>query len=455
MGDMIIRRAGNFGFIDAGDGSIYSFSMGGRSLGSLSSASYIAGADTPNNYTSVNGVRIIPYGDDNDLPGYVCRTLERFYAGEGIMGKKVGLQWGEGPRLYKDALGDDGVTPYRHWVNDDAALAILASSDWKRQMHRCLVDMMHLEGFWVKYTRNRGSRIGRNSRLLRVEHVPATKVRYLYPGDDKSLPTHAMIADFPYPTSRKTRILPLFDPTDPVKYPESLAYYNLYSFAHDYYSVPRFVGAFEWLELAGSLAGVLAAYNENASAISLHIESPQSYWDAARERIQDYCRTTGQTYTEKMLEDFKDEAMEAFASTMTGRKNAGKFMHTTHYYNAGANEFEGWKITPVDKKIKDYIDAQVAIGRKADSAATSGFGLDPALSNLILDTKLGSGSEKLYSLKVYNASETALPDMVLSAPWNELLRSALPGTDLRVGFYRPVVDAEKNVNPQNRMKANA
>lgn len=452
---MLIRRAGNFGFIDAGDGSVYSFSMGGRSLGSLTSASYIAGADRPNSYISVNGIRVIPYGDDNDLPGYVCRTLEKFYAGEGIMCKKIGLQWGEGPRLYRDAVGDDGMTPYRQWVVDEKALSVLKATEWIRQIHRCLVDLSHLEGFWVKYTRNRGARIGKNPRILKVEHVPAAKVRFLYPGDDKSEPTHAMIADFPYPTSRQTKILPLFDPGDPTRYPESLAYYNLYSFAHYYYSVPRFVGAFEWLELAGSLAGVLAAYNENASAISLHIESPQSYWDAARDRIKDYCVTTGQTYSEKMLEDFKDAAMEAFASTMTGRKNAGKFMHTSQFYNSAAEKFEGWKITPVDKKIKDYIDAQIAIGRKADSAATSGFGLDPALSNLILDTKLGSGSEKLYSLKVYNASETALPDMILSEPWNIMLQSVFPGTDLKVGLHRPIVDAEKDVSPQNRMKSNA
>ncbi len=31
--------------------------------------------------------------------------------------------------------------------------------------------------------------------------------------------------------------------------------------------------------------------------------------------------------------------------------------------------------------------------QKSEAAATSGFGLDPSLSNLILDTKLGSGSE--------------------------------------------------------------
>ena len=187
----------------------------------------------------------------------------------------------------------------------------------------------------------------------------------------------------------------------------------------------------------------------------MHIESPKSYWDAHEARIRDLCERCKIPYSAKMLEDFKDKAMEVFAESMSGRKNAGKFIHTDRFWNDAANDFEGWKVTPIDKKIKDYIDAQVAICRKAEAAATSGFGLDPALSNLILDTKLGSGSEKLYSLKVYNATETALPDMVLCEPWNTFIRVNFGRSDLKVGMSRPIVDAEKNVTPSNRLKANA
>lgn len=97
----------------------------------------------------------------------------------------------------------------------------------------------------------------------------------------------------------------------------------------------------------------------------------------------------------------------------------------------------------------------VAICKKSEAAATSGFGLDPSLSNLILDTKLGSGSEKLYALKVYNATETAVPDMVLCKPFQQYIDTNHPGTDIRIGLYRTVVEAEKNVNPENRVKANA
>ena len=135
-------------------------------------------------------------------------------------------------------------------------------------------------------------------------------------------------------------------------------------------------------------------------------------------------------------------------------KNVGKYMHTTRFWSDEANDFEGWKVTPIDKKVKDDIEAQIRISNKADAAATSGFGIDPVLANLILENKLSSGSEKLYSIKVYNASETAIPDMILCKPVQEYINANWPGTDIRIGLYRNVVSQEENVSPGNRMKEN-
>lgn len=450
----MIRRIGNFGFVDNGAGEIYSFSMNAKGSG-WSPSTYMLRGSTLSfgyRYINVNGTPIIPYGPGNDMPGKVRGLLENFYAGEGIMGKKAGLQWGEGPRLYRDAVDDRNIF-YRAWTVDDEISADLKATDYLTQMHRCLIDLVHLEGFWVKFTRTRGARIG-SGRIAAVEHVPAGKVRFVYPGENK-LPVQAMVADWPAASPDTSHIYPLFDPRDPLKYPVSLAYYNIYSYNHDHYSVPRFIGAFDWLELAGTLAPLLAAYNENAAAISKHIKSPQSYWDRAEERIKDVCRAKNIPYKAEMLEDFKDEAMEKFAASMSGKANAGKFLHTSDYWNPEANAFEGWEIVTIDNKVKDYIEAQVAICKKSEAAATSGFGLDPSLSNLILDTKLGSGSEKLYALKVYNATETAVPDMILCKPFQQFIDINHPGTDIKIGLYRTVVSAEQNVNPENRVKDNA
>lgn len=449
---MELRRTGNFGFIDTGEG-LYSFTMG---KGWEPSHVML----TPNHWQtrrkmSVNGKFIIPKGEHNDLPQQVARLLDRFYAGEGIMGKIAGLQWGEGPRLYEDAVDETGNKFYRRWLVDDKILQELESWDWMTFMHHCLVDLTHMQGFFVKFIRNRGPRIGAPGQLVRLEHVPYHRACLCYPPDGEDEPQEIMVGDFPHPDPKYTYTYPVFDPRDPFKYKVSMRYYNIYSFCKDFMSAPRFLGAFEWLELAGNLAPLLKAYNENASAISLHIESPQKYWDDAERRIKEICERTGESYSPKMLEDFKDAAMEKFASNIAGKENVGKYMHTTKYWNEEANAFEGWKVEPVDKKVKDYIEAQIKISNKADAAATSGFGLDPVLSNLIIENKLSSGSEKLYSLKVYNASETAIPDMILCSPMQHYLAANHPEKRLKVGMYRNIVEAESSVSPSKRVEANA
>lgn len=446
----MIRRSGNFGFVDTGSG-LYSFNMNARSGGWEPTTFRIRGGRVDQDYIEVAGVRVIPFGHDNDLPGYVERILDRFYAGEGILGKKIGLQWGDGPKLYREAT--DGVSGRMVRVWEVVPEAEQAFAPMVDQMHRCLVDLAHMEGFWVKVITTRGRRIGRG-RIAYISHIPASRVRFVWPGRDDIAPKEAVVGDFPNPDRRYIHRYPLFDPSDPLRHAVSVAYIRNYSFGKEYYSIPRFTGAYEWIELAGTLPGVLAAYNENASAISMHIESPQQYWDDAEEKIREQCTLMKEPYSPKMLEEYKDAAMEEFAASLTGRSNAGKFLHTSRFFNGAANSFDGWKVTPIDKKIKDYIEAQVAICGKSEAAATSGFGLDPALANLILDTKLGSGSEKLYSLKVYNATETAIPDMVLCRPFQWWLDSAFPGRGLKIGLHRPVVEAEKNVNPEARVKAN-
>lgn len=452
----MIRRSGNFGFIET-SGSLYTFALGSSSSRGWTPTHYSMRGTSASSYAwdyiSVNGINIIPYGPDNNLPGTVVSLLEGFYAGEGIMGKKTGLQWGDGPRLYTEAVDNNNV-PYRAWVSDSKILGELEASDWKNQMHRCLIDLVHLEGFWVKIYRNRGGRLPGEGKIVKIEHLPANKARYVWEGVGKA-PKRVMVADFPVADPRTSHIYPLFDPSDPMRHPVSVAYYNIYSFGHDFYSVPRFIGAFDWIKLATTLAPLLLAYNENAAAISKHIESPASYWDRHEQRIRDLCLQTGETYDPSMLEEFKDTAMEHFAAALTGKENAGKFIHTSRFWNADANDFEGWKITPIDNKLKEYIEAQMAICKKSEAAATSGFGLDPSLSNLILDTKLGSGSEKLYALKVYNATETAVPDMILCRPWQMMIEANHPGSGVRVGLYRSVVEAEKSINPENRVRENA
>ena len=72
----------------------------------------------------------------------------------------------------------------------------------------------------------------------------------------------------------------------------------------------------------------------------------------------------------------------------------------------------------------------------------------------MVDGKLSSGSEMLYALKLYLASDTTIPEEIILQALNETIRLNFPGTPWRVGFYHKIVLREEDVAPKDRVKQN-
>ena len=452
---MEVRRVGNFGFVDTGK-EMFSFSIGGAFSGfeGASTFNFTIPSSWQDERVQVGNYQIIPLGANNDMPTELQRMLDEFYSGEGILGKIQGLQWGEGPRLYTENETEDGELT-RKWRNDREVMAWLKSWDYENYLLRCHTDLVHGFGFFYKVFRNRGARIGAAPKIASMEHVSVDKARLEYPGDDSDYPKRIIVGHFPNVRVDKLGAYLMWNKQQPFAYGVAMGYQSVYSFCKAFYSTPRFLGAYSWIKLASGIAPLLYNYNKNASAISFHIESPQSYWDGAAEKLRQNCILKGIEYTDKLLDDLKTETFKNFTEALTGTQNVGKFLHTTQFFDDLSNDYHGWKVTPLDKKIKDYVDAQIAMADKADSAATSGFGLHPSLSNIMVDGKMNSGSEMLYALKGYLATEVAIPEMILFAPINAAIEANFPEKNLKLGFYRKVVMKESEVSPDKRVKENA
>lgn len=89
---------------------------------------------------------------------------------------------------------------------------------------------------------------------------------------------------------------------------------------------------------------------------------------------------------------------------------------------------------------------------KADSATASGMGLHPALSNIMVDGKLASGSEQLYALKLYLATEVDIPEMIVTRAINAAIAANWPAKKLKLGFYHDIVKTEDSVTSGERVK---
>lgn len=337
----------------------------------------------------------------------------------------------------------------------------LDSFEYEEYLRNCIVDYVHAEYHYSKLFLNRSARIKdpgtRNSynlrpKIAKLEHVTVKDARLEWPEDRKTV-KNIIVGDWENEDIKSLSVYPVFDRFDPFKVPVSMIFSNMYSFCRDFYGVPSHYGAWNWIKRSSSIPKILESLTNNSLNIKWHIISPAEYWEKKAEQLKKKCELQDIEYNDDMLEDLKDEVFKSWAKVLSGVDNVGKFITTDSFateVGMTKSEIMKWEIIPIDMKVKDFIDAQVAVANKADSATTSGLGLHPSLSNIMVDGKLASGSEQLYALKLYLATEVDIPESVITRAINLAISINFPGKKLRLGFYHDIVHREDQVSPKDR-----
>lgn len=404
----------------------------------------------PMNPLRIADFNIIPRGDSNNFPDELRIILDEANVTPGVIEKQVGLLWGQGPSLYK-IIYEDGKRR-KVWVEDKEVESWLNSWNSDEYLIKAMVDFRHMNGHYTKYFRNRAPRIGGAGRIERLEHESSLYCALEWPDADRNI-NHIIVGDFQQPWKNGLRSYPVFNKSNPYQYPVSMRYSNMYSFALDNdYSRPAFYGTLNWIRLANSLPKLLTNYNTNAAALKLHVQVPVIYWEDKKQKLLDRCILTGVEYTEKMLEDLKDETFIKFTQTLSGVGNVGKLATTDMAWDDDAKQWIGWKIDPIDQKILDFVNAQLEISKRAALETTVGMGLHPALSNISTDGNLPSGSEQLYAFKLYLMTGVEIPEMIVCKDINDVIEVMFPGRGLKRGFYHDTVMTEEMTKPADRIK---
>lgn len=399
----------------------------------------------------VLGKRIVPYGENNNLPVMIRDIMDENNLAPGILEREMGLLYGDGPQLYRIKFENGEVT--REYVYDAQIWKWLKSWNHRRFIDMAMVEYKHLKGFFCKRKRNRGARIGGKATIADMEVVTATDARLAWPETGRRLEDVTQIYTGDFENNclyTGVQTYPVYDKQDPLRYPYSMSYHNSYSFARNFYSVPSYYGSLKWIMRSSDIPDILKYLTENGIAVAYHIHSPAGYWDEKRRKLEDEFEDLTEPQIDKKLEEIKDLLFHTIANVLAGKKNAGKFFETVDFIDPGSGQTCSWKIEPIEQKIKEFIDAQIKISEKADSATTSGMGLHPSLSNIIVNGQLSSGSQMLYALKLYLASDTTIPEEVIFEPINEALEVNFPDKDLKLGFYHKIVMKEEDVAPEQR-----
>jgi len=402
--------------------------------------------------TNVQGKKIVSYGDNNDLPVIIRNLLDDNHLAPGILARKLGLLFGEGPQLYKMVYENNTIT--REYQHDKNIWNWLNSFDLLRVIQMAITEYNTLNGIFVRRKRNKGVRIGGPGKIVDLEVIPAINARLGWPETgEQNLNNVKYILTGEFEDNclnSGITTYPLFDQKRPFDYPFAMSYHSTYTFGRKFYPVPAWYGTRKWVQRSSDIADILQYLTENGITTAFHIHSPAVYWDQKREHLRDMYSDESTAQIEKRLEGLKDQTFLNMTNVLAGKKNSGKFIETVDFYDDEGN-LCSWKIEPLDQTIKDFMEAQLKVSEMANSAITSGFGLHPSLSNLVVNGQLSSGSQILYAIKNFFATETAIPEQVIFEAINQSIKINFPGTELQLGFYRTIIQKEEETAPEDRM----
>lgn len=412
--------------------------------------------DQSDNFYHIGKWRIFPWGSNDNIPDVIKKAVQENSTAPGMLEKKFMMIWGKGPFLYREFIKDGEIV--RELAEDPEVKAWLDTWPYEDYLMKCAIDYEYIKGHFTKYYRNRASRIGEPAKIAKLEHMLSKGFRLACLASDvDSKPTHLAQTDFntnKLDSILNLKVYPKFNPADPFKYPTSANYSNQYTFNDEFYSTPPLFGSLEWLRRSTATPIIFKALSKNSINIKYHVESPQEFWDREEKRIKDNCVARGENYEDSMLVEYRKSFMKELLKVLASEENTGKVWHTRKIIEVnGSNIIEhGWKINVIDQKIKDFVQAQIAISQRADRAISTNITMHGSISNIGDQGKSDSGSEQLYAYINFVNSSVDVPEMVIMKDMNYALKVNFPNKGLKMGFVQITTKREQDVTPSQRLK---
>ena len=405
---------------------------------------------------TVGDRKIVPYGWNNNVPAFIRDTVSDNNLAPGILARQKGLLWGQGPHLYTIEFQDGQIV--QKWTEDEEIQAWLESWGYKEYLLGVIEDYLSTGGYFDAKHLSKGSRLSLNNRFIsKIERLPVNMSRLEWPENDSRRIEdckNIIVGDFEHAClNTGIQVYPVFDKKNPGKYKVAATYRRLDTMGRSFYSVPQFWGAIRWIIRGSEIPTIFKYVTDNGINLAYHVHSSQAYWDYRREVLKMSHPDWSDAEIEKEIMNITKSLLDSMTRVLTGKENAGKMFHSIDCAD-DTGTVHPWKIEAVDQKIKDFVESQLKIAEASVSAITSGMGLHPSLSNIMVNGKLASGSEMLYAFKLYLSSDTAIPTMLVTASINEAIEFNFPGKKLQLGFYHQTVKTEESLSSSNRLKNN-
>jgi len=423
------------------------------SSGTDTSTSTLLSATTPDPL-SVGEYKVIPEGVSNNIPSYLRDLLDGNHLGGSVLDKVIGLILAQGIAQYTEKIVDNQIT--RQWAEDAQVTEWLRLWDHKTYIINSLEDLVKGGAYYSKLLRNVGGRLGGGGtgKINELQHVCASECRREWP-DNKGVINRLFVGDWDS-TSTEKLVYPVWSKLTKTLRPTMMAYRNMYRFGRGLNQpiLPAYWGVRSWMARSTDVPDILNNLSENTLGVKWHIISPSSYWDAVEVHLKAKVEGEGKLWKQDILESYKEAFLQSLATVLAGKKNVGKFIHTQSSridLDLGKSDIDKWEFIPLDMKMDKFIASQIEISKRADVAIASGIGLAPSLSNIVADGRQGSGSESLYSYKLFRTSSVYRIEYAIFGILNDVISYNWPEKKVQLGFYSESVMKEQDVTPSDRI----
>ena len=162
-----------------------------------------------------------------------------------------------------------------------------------------------------------------------------------------------------------------------------------------------------WLEVSLSVPAFKKALFQNQITVKYMIEVSTWWWNWQHPGFDDF--------SSEKKKKIMDEELTNFENFIKGKEHAGKAIMTTYQSDPQyQKQYDGWKITAIDDKIKDGI--YIEDSQEAASHLLYALGWDPTLTGPIPGRNgmgAGSGSDKRVASEIYLSMIEPHRDVVL------------------------------------------
>ena len=362
---------------------------------------------------SMRDGKLVPWGDNNQFPQTVLKECRKNTIIGSALDQKARIAYEAGLAYgTRDVVNGEIV---RTEILDDRVEAFRRRSKLNRYLIKGYRDFYWFYNVFPELITNLGK-----TEIISIKAQPASYCRWGKPSEKAPVDRCFISADWENEntdgsgdyTTKPIKAIDIYDAINsiknatndfkfiyPVSYPtEDESFYSLV----DWNSV-RESG---WLAVMQAIPEFKKNLFENQLNIKFHIQISNHYWEKMYPGFWNKKQNERDVIMAKVLKSMEDK--------LKGTANSGgSIMSIYEISPAGDKEFPGWKITPIDDKIKS--DVYIGDSNEASSHLLFALGLDPTLIGSQPGSKLGagSGSDKRVAFNIYSDLILAHQELVL------------------------------------------